>query len=477
MEYKFLSSTDRSEIVNELFNSDDINYLYYPNWLKDVLGCNDIDEVPPLLGSIHSPKIKTKILLDNLYKLTILIHKFDISKLILDEDIERLITFSQDLKYQKIGVSDLANSIIAILFVYPPNISNKLFVAGIFDKMIADFLEPYWMNGLAYYCHYSVENRNEVFETFQIPQRLCECIASDETQQKYFSILNDIAIFTHSLCTFPLSDHSQFQIISDLISFLVNSIRNARIETQNSILAALTVYSILDDECMNDFAKYNIFQYFSESDSYHPQNIVILAKLMTAVMNFSFDYAAFLAQNNDCWKIVLRFFENLVNLNSDLYKKGCMIIADAAIIMANASPDSFIQNKIYLQLIEIHEKLPFSVKHQFFMIFYAAFQNATISQIEELIQNDDYIFILSNYFPDIDNSKFIMGANGFLNLLNYLETSEKEDIIFEIIKSDEFDSNYTKWFEDQQALTDVSEEMKGIISLIQSKVSHYKEQL
>lgn len=471
MEYKCLSTANRTLIITE-FLSDDINSLYYPSWLNDH-DTFTIDQVQPLLGAMNSENINLKTLKSILYKISVLIHKFDISELLEENDIDRLIAFSQEPVYQKTGISNFANSIIALIFTYPPNISKKLYEQGLFDQMINNFLNPYWLNGLAYYSHSSIENRDKIFDTFLIPQKLCEFIQSDETKEKYLSILSDIANFSHSLCTFPLSNESQVEPISFLFSFLASSLSKAKIEAENSILAALTAYSSLNPDFLMNFSHFNIFSLYSQSLPHHQVHIVRLATLMTAVMNFSYDYALYLAQNGDCWQIVLHYFEYLVNFDSNLYKRGCLIISDAAIIMSNLSPDDFIKTGMHVQLVSLYEKLPFDVKYKISMLFYAIFEHATQNQIQLLIENYDYKLILLNYFPDVNNSKFIMGANGYLNLLNYMETN-REDLLAEFFQSDDFQSNLLKWTEEQQQLTDASEEMTSIISLIISKNSKYQ---
>lgn len=472
MDYKCLSANNRSVIVTE-FLCEDINLLYYPIWLNDHESIT-IDQVQPLLGAMNSENIKLKTLKTILYKISVLIHKFDISELLEESDIDRLIAFSQDPAYQNTGISNFANSIIALIFTYPPNISKKLYEHGLFDQMINNFLNSYWLNGLAYYCHSSIENRDRVFDTFLIPQKLCEFIQSDETKEKYLSILSDIANFSHSLCTFPLSNESQFEPISFLFSFLANSLSKAKIEAENSILAALTAYSTLNPNFLMNFSQFNIFPLYSQSLPHHQVHIIRLATLMTAVMNYSYDYALYLAQNEDCWQIISHYFEYLVNFDSDLYKRGCLIISDAAIIMSNLSPDDFIKTGMHLQFISLYDKLPFDVKYKISMLFYAVFERATQTQIQELIENNDYRLILLDYFPDVNNSKFIMGANGYLSLLNYMETN-REDLLAEFFQSDDFQSNLLKWIEEQQQLTDVSEEMSNLISLIISRNSQYQE--
>ena len=237
MRYKCTVPSARKKIMNELI-CDDIHSLYYPNWLIDNSNSCDKANVDPLLGALHS-KVKLDVLKSNLNKLAVLIHKFDISENILEKDIYQLIDLCQNPICEETGLTSFVSSIVSLLFTYPPKISNILYENGIFDQMIENFLEPYWMNGLAYFCHFSAENRDTIFENYQIPQQLCKYL-DDDKENQYQKILGDIANFVHSLCSYPLINANQFQIISHLISFLIDSIRTAPIDAENNILAALT---------------------------------------------------------------------------------------------------------------------------------------------------------------------------------------------------------------------------------------------
>ncbi|KAK8870730.1 hypothetical protein M9Y10_008617 [Tritrichomonas musculus] len=480
MNYKCSSDSIRQQILNNLSgieedDGEDDNFLLHPlrsNSSNQVLSKENTKILNHNLGAMHSSiPLKESTLINILNNIFKLIHHFDISQYLqLPDDIDKLLEFSQNPEYRG-EVEKRAKSILSVILTYPRNISEKLYENGIFQQMIDNFLEPQWLYGIIRYCRFSVENRNHLFQ-LNVPQELCNQLNIDENKYNY--ILDGISKFASSLCLYPLSDVNQLKVLSHLFSILVRSLEIVEIDVENIILGALFRFSTLDANCLNEFAKFQIFKKYSlMNESFHPRNIAKLAVLMTAVMNFSYEYALYLTNNENCWAIVLRFFKYLVDCDSNLYQKGSFIISDAAIIMSNVSPSIFVDKSIYIILLNFYGTLQYEIKSQIGMCFYSALDNATQTQIQKLIDNEIYRVALYDYFPDINHSKFILAGRGFLNLLNYLELNKMDDVINDLMQSDELESFFSKCSEDQDLVNNLQEDKKNILLLIISKISQY----
>ena len=473
-----------SKIFN--FLNDDSQNLYFPSWLEENKFNNPIEQVPRILGALNSPSIKDRydIIYKNLEKLDSFIHKNNLSKFLIQDDISNLISFSQDPKYSP-KIKLIADQILSAIFLYDDEVSHQLYERGVFDEMIQNYFKPCWLNGLARFCSKSFENREKIFQLgipLEIKNRL-----ENEFKNQYISIyLLEVAYFTHSLCLFPLTNQDEFVLLDAIFTMLVSVINKVQIHVENNILSALIPYVKLNDQCFNSFAKFNIFDlYVGRSDSYNSENLLKIARLFSVANNYSLEYAKDIAISHHGWDLIISFYEKYCQIEKEnvdgslnIYFNPTKVISYAAFPMAEAASEFFIENNVYLFFIQIYPNLNFFFQKQINNLFYILLIHSDDSHISMILNGNNknyFLEILFSIFPDLNDHMFIkisQGLNRILNFLTALGDGGKEIINTYLLQSDQFQDWIHNSFENADSLNDISEEVKNQAALIISSIFH-----
>lgn len=428
------------------------------------------------LGSLSSPSISNNILARNLSIIAMIIIKNDISEYFIPEDIDLLIHFSRDQisKNPQINedIHQLAQFILTHVLLYE-DFAPILISKGIFEEMTQNFFHPPWLLGLSYFCKFSIENRNLIFDQ-GIPIQLLQYFQSENITDLYIYI----AQFLYSLCSYPIENQEYSIVLAQLYSELIQLYSKFDLTLQCFVLKALIPFSTLNEVCFEHFKSFHIFQLdFALGESFNSKLTPTLARLLVNVTTFSLDYSRYLACEDNIWELILHYIGQLDPDSSlfTIFYKAALMFARSSINIAYAAPDYFIEHQVYASLINVMEHTQFDLKYLIFTCLYSILAaQITVEQAEFILSDEVYRAALFNDDCSIDIYKpeFFFIGKGIINIFEFANKKQAFELVQPYLESDEFiDTFVNQGFDDDQIENEtILEQNKGLFQLIHSAI-------